>query len=36
MPIDINSTPTHTPAQHQRPWPSPTVVLVEPPAGEWS
>jgi hypothetical protein len=36
MPIDIISRPTHESAQHQRPWPAPTAVLVEPPAGEWS
>ena len=35
MPIDIISTPTHEHAQHQRPWPSPTAVLVEPRPGEW-
>jgi hypothetical protein len=35
MPIDIIFTPAHERAQHQRPWPSPTVVLVEPRPGEW-
>jgi hypothetical protein len=34
MPIHTLSRPTHTPTQ-QRPWPSPTVVLVEPRPGEW-
>ena len=36
MPIDIMSTPAHIPAQHQRPWRSPTVVLVGSRLGEWS
>jgi hypothetical protein len=37
MPIDIFSRPAHcTAAQHQRPWPSPTVVLAAPRPGEWS
>jgi hypothetical protein len=35
MPTDIMFTPAHTPAQHQRPWRSPTVVLVEARPGEW-
>ena len=36
MPIDIISMPAHTRAQHQRPWRSPTVVLVGSRLGEWS
>jgi hypothetical protein len=35
MPIHTLSRPTHTPTQQQRPWPSPTGVLVEPRPGEW-
>jgi hypothetical protein len=37
--MTINSflRPAHrAPAQHQRPWRSPTVVLVAPRPGEWS
>jgi hypothetical protein len=30
MPIDVMSRPALAPAQHQRPWPSPTAVLAEP------
>jgi hypothetical protein len=36
MPIDVMSRLTQEPAHHQRPWPSPTAVLVEPRPGEWS
>ena len=36
MPIDIWFRPTQGPAHDQRPWPSPTAVLVEPRLGEWS
>jgi hypothetical protein len=36
MPIDSMLTPAHYPAQHHRPWRSPTAVLVEPRPGEWA
>jgi len=36
MPIDVMSRPAQEPAQHQRQWPSPTAVLVEPRPGECS
>jgi hypothetical protein len=36
MPIDVMSRPAQEPVHHQRPWPSPTAVLVEPRPGEWS
>ena len=35
MPIDIRCWPTHEPARQQRPWRSPTAVLVEPRPGKW-
>ena len=34
MPIDVMSRPAQEPAHHQRLWPSPTAVLVEPRPGE--
>jgi hypothetical protein len=35
MPIDIMPRPAQEPALDQRPWRSPTAVLVEPRPGEW-